>query len=169
MIQEKQDRGIWRVKTTLKKYAEDITQLPPEEAEKAVPYEVIEHRGNLLLNEGINELWTILCSAGGTKFDNTNAYIGVGNSTDAAAAAQTGLQGGSTAYKGMDASYPTYGTSQKATFRATFGAAEGNFAWEEWTVANGNSDAAKNLNRKVESLGTKSGGSWQLTVEISLS
>jgi hypothetical protein len=55
-------------------------------------------------------------------------------------------------------------------FRSTFGTAEANFTWAEWTVANGNSDTAVNLNRKVESLGTKtSGATWVLQVELSIS
>jgi len=51
-----------------------------------------EMKGNCLLNEGINELWTILCSASGTKFDNANAQTGVGDSTTAEVATQTSLQ-----------------------------------------------------------------------------
>lgn len=130
-----------------------------------------EIEGNLLLNEGINELWTILCSATGTKFDNTNAYLGVGDSSAAENATQTGLQAATNKlYKAMEASYPTYGTSQKATWKSSFGSAEANFAWNEFTVANGNSDASKNLNRKVSSQGTKtSGQTWELTLEITLS
>jgi hypothetical protein len=125
---------------------------------------------NLLLNEGINELWTILCSAGGTKFDNTNAYLGVGDSDTAAQATDTGLLGSSKTYKAMDGSYPTYGTSQKATWRSTFGSADGNHAWKEFTVCNTNLDTGKNLNRKVSDQGSKqSGQSWELTLEITLS
>ena len=48
------------------------------------PLEVVEFEGNLLLNEGINELWTLVCAATATRFDNTNAYIGVGDSATAA-------------------------------------------------------------------------------------
>jgi hypothetical protein len=48
-----------------------------------------EIKGNLLLNEGINELWTILCSASGTKFDNANAQTGIGNNTGPNWAAST--------------------------------------------------------------------------------
>ena len=33
--------------------------------------------GNCLLNEGINEVFTLICSASGTKFDNANAQTGV--------------------------------------------------------------------------------------------
>lgn len=126
---------------------------------------------NLLLNEGINELWTLAAGTGATKFDASNAYLGVGDDNTAAAAAQTGLQAVTNkAYVAMDGSYPTYGTSQKATWRSTFDGSTANFAWNEFTVANGNSDAAKNLNRLVSAQGTKTSGQvWQLTLEITLS
>ena len=54
----------------------------------------------------------------------------------------------------MDSTYPQR-TNQTAIWRATFGSADANFAWNEFTVANGNSDSAVNLNRKVENKGTK--------------
>lgn len=129
-----------------------------------------EFEHNCLLNEGINELWTLVCGTGATKFDNTNAYLGVGDSATGEGPTQTGLQAATNKlYKAMDATYPTYGTSQKATWRSTFGSAEANWAWNEFTVANGNSDASKNLNRKVSSQGTKqSGQTWELTLEITL-
>ncbi len=159
---------VWKTKFKVEKYRED---LPKELLDRlgVKPFEVVEGEGNLLLNEGINELFTILCSSSGTKYDNTNARIGVGNSSAAAVATQTALQGGSIAFVGMDASYPTYGTAQKAVFRATFDGSTGNFAWEEWTIDNG-AAAVLNLNRKVTSLGTKaSGTTWVFTVEVSLS
>ena len=158
---------VWRVKYRVEKYHGNLPL--PEDRYGIKPYEVIEEEGNLLLNEGINELFTILCSATGTKYDNTNARVGVGNSNAAANATQTDLQGGSTAFVGMDGGYPIFGSSQKAEFRATFDGSTGNFAWEEWTVDNG-AAANKNLNRKVTSLGTKaSGTTWVFTVEIALS
>jgi hypothetical protein len=125
---------------------------------------------NLLLNEGINELFTLICSSSGTKFD-TGAYIGVGDSSTAEDASHTGLQASTNKlYVAMDGSYPTYGTSQKATWRSTYTSANGNFAWNEFTVANGNSDSAKNLNRKVSSQGTKqSGQTWEISLEITMS
>lgn len=127
--------------------------------------------GNLLLNEGINLLLSLLAGGAGTDFGNANAYLGVGDSSTAASASQTGLQAATNKlYKAMDASYPTYGTSQKITFKSTFTSAEANFNWNEFTVANGNSDAAVNLNRKVSAQGTKvSGQTWELTLEITLS
>ena len=128
--------------------------------------------GNLLLNEGINELWTIMCSAAsGTKFSNANAYLGVGDSNTAEAATQTGLQASTNKlYKAMDTSYPTFGTLQKATWKSTFTELEANFAWNEFTVANGDSDASVNLNRKVSAQSTKvSGQIWELQLSITLS
>lgn len=129
-------------------------------------------KGNLLLNEGINELWTILCTtSSGTKFNSTNAYLGVGDDTTSENATQTGLIASTNKlYKAMDSGYPTSGTSQLATWRSTFGASDANFNWNEFTVANGNSDAAKNLNRKVSNQGTKViSQQWQLSLQITLS
>jgi hypothetical protein len=129
-------------------------------------------KGNLLLNEGINELWTILCTASsGTKFDTTNAYLGVGDDTTSESASQTGLIAATNKlYKAMDSGYPTSGTSQLATWRSTFGASDANFNWNEFTVANGNSNTAKNLNRKVSNQGTKVvSQQWQLSLAITLS
>lgn len=154
--------GLW----SLKKFASQ------EAFERGESYEDKFIGKNLLLNVGINELFTILCSAAsGTKFDNTNAYLGVGDSNTAAAAAQTGLQAATNKlYKAMDVSYPTYGTSQKATWRATFGGSDANFAWQEFTVANGGTGSDKNLNRLVSDQGTKTSGQvWQLTLDITLS
>ena len=127
-------------------------------------------KGNIFLNEGINFIWN--CVVNGScspPFDNANACIGVGDGTTAEDPTQTGLQGANKYYKGMDTGYPTI-SGTKVTFRATFGGNEANFHWYEWTVANGCSDTATNLNRKVEDLGVKSSGqTWVLEVELSIS
>ena len=126
--------------------------------------------GNILLNEGINLLWTLACGGSGTPWNNANAYIGVGDGDTAESATQTGLQGTNKAYKAMDSGYPQYGSNQQAKWQSTFGGTEANFTWNEITVANGSSDTAVNLNRKVQNLGTKaSGTTWiaQLTITIS--
>jgi hypothetical protein len=126
--------------------------------------------GNILLNEGINLIWTLACGGSGTPWSSANAYIGVGDGTTAEAATQTGLQGTNKAYKVMDSGYPTYGSAQQARWQSTFTGTEANFTWNEITVANGSSDAAINLNRRVQNLGTKaSGTTWiaQLTITLS--
>jgi hypothetical protein len=167
------ERANWHVKAVCRKYRQDISlwqALGLEEEFYALfqPYETLEREHNLLLNEGINAMWTLICGGSATAYNNTNARIGVGNSATAAAATQTGLQGASTAFKAMDTSYPTYGTSQYAIFKSSFGDSEANFAWEEWTIDNG-ATANLNMNRKVESLGTKTSGTWSLQVTITLS
>lgn len=94
-----------------------------------------------------------------TKFNNANARLGVGNSNAAFNASHTGLQGAQTAYKPMDATYPQR-SGNVVTYRATFGTADANFAWEEIVVDNG----AQALSRTVTPLGTKtSAASWVLT------
>jgi hypothetical protein len=176
------DHGLWNPNWSVHKFREHRGRVFKAAHIEGLPieyllenFELIESPlrfpGNCLLNEGINELWTLVAGTGATKFDNGNAYIGVGDSATAADASQTGLQASSNKkYNAMDASYPTYGSSQKVTHRSTFASGDANFVWNEITVANGNSDASKNLNRKVQSMGTKvSGTSWVATHETTLS
>jgi len=152
-----------KVEWSIRKFADD------DAYRHNSPFEVARFDGNVMVNEGINELWTVLCSATGTKYDNTNAYIGVGTDATTEGAAQTGLQAGGV-YVGMESGYPTYGTSQKATWKASFGSAVANQAWNEFCVANGDSNGATLLNRKVSAQGTKTAGqTWELTLEITLS
>lgn len=167
------DAGRWACKTRLMKYAEDIgawleTGRSEEEFHREhVPYEVIEIDGNLLANAGIQLMQDRLTGGSQSAFSAANANIGIGNSSTAAAAGQTDLQGGSKARKGMDATYPSR-AAQTLTFQSTFGSGEANFAWSEWGVFNAGAGGTM-LNRKVESLGTKTTGSWTLQVAITIS
>ena len=135
---------------------------------RELPGEAIFNQ-NVLLNEGMTALLNLLTGETETAFSNANAYLGVGESSTAAAASQTGLQGTSKTYKAMESSYPSI-SGQTVTFRAVFGSSDANNAWQEFTVANGNSDTADNLNRKVSDQGTKaSGQTWTLDLEITFS
>lgn len=128
-----------------------------------------EFEGNVMLNEGITALLNLLIGAAETAYSNANAYLGVGESTTAASASQTGLSGATKTYKAMEAGYPSI-SGQTVTFRSVFGSTDANNAWQEFTVANGISDAGVNLNRKVDNQGTKaSGQSWTLDLEITFS
>lgn len=150
---------------TIRRYAND------EAFQRGEPYGESKIEGNLLLNEGIGELWDLACGLGTPDaFSNANAYLGVGDSTTAESAAHTGLQAPTNKlYKAMEASYPQR-SAQTVTWRSVFGSAEANFDWNEFTVANGNSDAAVNLNRKVSDQGTKaSGQTWTLDLAIAFS
>lgn len=103
-----------------------------------------------------------------TLFNNANARVGVGDSTTAFNKTQTDLVASTNKLrKAMDTSYPTR-TNATLTFRSTFGTSEANFAWQEWGVFNAGS-AGDMLNRKVESLGTKTNAqSWQFTVDLAV-
>jgi len=164
--------GLWKVKAVVDKYHEDIAPFRGREGEfyrQFKPYETVDVSGNGLLNEGINNMWTLICGGSATAYDNTYARIGVGDSDTAHAASQTELQAETNkVYAAMEEGFPTYGTSQKATFKSSYGTDTANFAWKEWSIDNG-SVASLNMNRKVEALGTKASGTWTLTVEISLS
>jgi hypothetical protein len=191
----KQENANWHMKARLSKYNEDIDKFAHRKtwwaktlkhlplfytwtvgrAERKfhdtfMPYEIIEQEGNCLLNAGIDEMWDLVTGAvSGADhiYDNTAAQIGVGDSSTTAAASQTDLQAASNkTYKGADSGYPT-SASQKATFKSSFGSSDANYAWEEWVVKQATSEIC--LNRKVESLGTKSSGTWTLEVDITLS
>jgi len=120
----------------------------------------------MALTTAFRDYNTTLITGTGTPFSNANSYIGVGDSTTAFAAGQTDLQAASNKLrKAMDATYPTIATNQ-LTFRSTFATGDANFAWQEWGVFNASS-AGTMMNRKVESLGTKtSAQSWQFTVTV---
>lgn len=159
----------WKAQWRVDKYHGDLPTGKDRKDHK--PYEVIEREGNLLLREGIGEMWDLITGVGGTAYSEANARIGVGNGNAVAVDTQTALQGGSTAFKAMESGYPTSAESPdvSAIFRSSFASGEGNFAWEEWSIDNGSSPN-KNLNRKAESLGTKvSGTTWVFTVTLTLS
>jgi hypothetical protein len=174
-MQEVKERAIWQCKARLLKYNEDITPFAKDGKEADFhklfkPYEVREIDGNCLLNSGIDEMWDLITGvvSGATHiFDNAAATIGVGDSATAAAATQTDLQAATNkTYKGMESGYPT-STTQKVTLKSSFGSGDANYAWQEWVVKQATSTIC--LNRKVESLGTKSSGTWTLEVTITLS
>ncbi len=205
------------------------------------PFEVVDVDGNLLLNEGIQEMLDLMIAAAGTTaYDNTNARLGVGNEaltaitgtsiqmtngsaavvgvgtsfttqlavgdlvaldaddvlaevqsitddlnlvltanysgaggtgTGAFAAAivatETALKGASSLYKAMEATYPSR-SAQTVTFRSVFTSTEANFAWREVSLDNG-ATRNRNLNRKIQSLGTKSTGTWTLELTLTIS
>jgi hypothetical protein len=119
-----------------------------------------------LTDAGRNFMVQSTIAAASTPFNNANSYIGVGDSSTAHAVGQTDLQAASNKLrKAMDSTYPS-GGSNVITFRSTFATGDANFAWNEWAVFNASSSGTM-LNRKVESLGTKtSAQTWQFTVTL---
>jgi len=101
------------------------------------------------------------------EFDATYAHIGVGDSAAGFAATQTDLQAVTNKFRRpMEATFPTLATNA-INFKSSFGTDEANFAWAEWGVFN-HVSAGTMLNRKVEALGTKTGGTWVLTVTLTV-
>jgi hypothetical protein len=192
---------VWKCERTIKKFwtpreeqlkvvdADELVRLSSEEQLRLLtdqglePYEVLERVGNLLMYGGASCLWECLIGNGTatasnalTYFNNSQAAIGVGDSTTAAAATQNDLSAATNKLrKAMDATYPTHtdGTASgnaSISFRSTFANADANYHWQEWIVANSVTNATgRALNRKVEDLGTKvSTASWQFTVTLTL-
>ena len=159
------ERIHWRPRWTIRRYADDEAY----RAGRAYDESVIE--GNLLLSEGIGVLLDLLAGLGSpTAYSNANAYIGVGDSTTAAAAGQTGLQATTNkAYAAMADGYPSR-SGTTITWRAVFGSGAAEFDWREFTVINGPTDSAINLNRVVSSQGTKGAGqTWTVDLQVTIS
>jgi hypothetical protein len=167
---EKKESAVWQCRFKLSKFRQDIGAYRGREEEfyrLFRPYRVVKGEGNMLLNSGIDEMWDLIIGDSANHFNNASTQIGVGDSNTAAVATQTDLQASTNkTYKGMETGYPT-STSQQATFKASFGTSEANYAWNEWVVKQ--STSGKCLNRKVESLGTKTSGTWTLEVTVTLS
>lgn len=170
------DKFQYRTQWLIRRYVDDAAFAAGAASEVAgadgqmLPAESVID-GNILLAEGIGELLDLLCGLGSpTAFSNANARIGVGDSSTAESAAHTGLQAATNKlYKAVDASFPSR-SGTTVTWQAQFTGAEANWAWNEFTVANGSSDAAKNLNRKVSAQGSKtSGQTWTVSIQVTIS
>ena len=132
-------------------------------------YAVEEFAGNKLLDAGVTEMWNLIAGLGGTPFNNANSYLGVGDDTTAASGEQTGLLGANTLYKAVDPTYPQI-NAQTITYRAKYGSGEAAWAWQEFSIRNGDSDSAINICRKVDDHSSKPlADTWVLSLSITLS
>jgi hypothetical protein len=151
--------------------------------ESGVEPEITEIPDNLLMYGGASCQWQTLIGNGTataaqslTFFSNAQAAIGVGDSTTTAAATHTDLQAATNKLRvAMDATFPSHTDgvvvgAASIIFKSTFSTAQANWAWQEWAVFNSATAATgRMLQRKVESLGTKTSAStWALTITLSL-
>lgn len=173
MIEEK---FLYKTRWIIRRYADDAAFAAGQASTvvggdgQVLPAESIIN-GNMLLNEGIGELLDLLCGLGTpTAFNNANARMGIGDSTTAEAAGQTGLQAATNkAYAAMEAGYPQR-SGQTVTFRSVFAGGVANHAWREFTIVNAAGDTGKNLNRKTSDQGTKAAGQiWTMEVSLTIS
>ena len=105
-----------------------------------------------------------------TPLNNSSGKIGIGDSTTAAAKAQTDLQAGSNkTYLGMDATYPQISGSV-ITFQVTAGTSTANYVWNEFLICDGSPGVA--WDRFVQSLNggvaKAAGQTWTLQVALTM-
>ena len=132
-------------------------------AEKDIkPWETVIGDYNAMVNIGIDLALDLLIGVAVTNYATANARIGVGSSTLVANATYTDLQTPIVRAAMQSGSFPSRST-HTVTFKSDFAGATGDGAWQEWGVFNAASGAASILSRKVEYLGTKSGGTWTMT------
>lgn len=145
---------------------------------------VVEADGNLLVTAGLDAITKLLVNTGSPQAFSgpTRAIVGVGATATAATTADTalGADGGSAWYQGCDSANPTQANGVITTVCTVTGT-NGDFAWNEWcwatctgsitpgatlaSVATG----TKLWNHKIQSLGTKTAGSWVLTTTVTIS
>lgn len=142
------------------------------------PYSESEVIGNLLTTAGIGRLVTLANAGTGNLVASTTARVGVGDGAGTAAIGDTDLSASAGSTHRWFQTCTVTVPSNVFTFAATFGTADGNFAWNEFgidigtaTVTSGNTVNAVLLNHKTSiAQGTKaSGQTWSATATITLS
>lgn len=142
------------------------------------PYLVtLDHNCNMVLQAGwVALLGGIAGTSITTKYSGTVGRIGIGDSSTAAAYAQTDLQAASNKYYQLVSGAPTIATGSAPatlTFTAVFAGGNANYAWQEFitdegTASNAGPVVAVCLNRGVSAQGTKAAGQvWTATETIS--
>lgn len=167
-----QREGLWRDAALL---IERLQHLEWTLAEREGDRLGVGHAtGNLFLNEcWDNDGWGLLIGAASqTAYNNTNAQLGVGDSTTAASVSQTDLQAATNkTYKAMSASFPAAGGAgtRRMDFKAQFASGDANYDWREFVLRNGATDLT-DMSRVVSTQGTKaSGQTWDLTETVTIS
>jgi hypothetical protein len=142
------------------------------------PYDESVVDGNLLTTAGIGRIVALINAGGGNAVTSTTARVGVGNGAGTAAIGDTDLSAAAGSANRWFQTCTVTTPSNVLTFAASFGTADGNFAWQEFgidigtaTVTSGNTVNAVLLNHKTSiAQGTKaSGQTWSATASITFS
>lgn len=183
------DSGLWRCHWTVQRWDEDATSWAlehvghqPEPFDFARlgidPYSTTEVAGNLLTTAGLGRIATLVTAGTGNLISSTTARVGVGNGAGTAAIGDTDLSAAAGSANRWFQTCTVTIPSNVWTFAATFGTADGNFAWNEFgidigtaTVTSGATVNAVLLNHKTSiAQGTKaSGQTWTATATITIS
>lgn len=181
----------WHPILTIRRYSERVTELAERAIGKGLsitddmftelgyaPYDISVVKGNLLTTAGLGRIATLVTAGTGNLIASTTARVGVGNGAGTAVIGSTDLSAAAgSANRWFQTSTVTI-PSNVWTFAASFGTADGNFAWNEWgidigtaTVTSGNTVNAVLLNHKTSiAQGTKaSGQTWSTTATITIS
>ena len=169
------DGFTWRCRSKVEKWWDDESF-----ARGGRPYDVVEDEGNALMAAGASFLWTCAMGGGGAGtllyLNTTNAALGVGDSATAATRTQTDLAAATnklrkvaTSVTSPDAVPGVVGVNDRLTVVTSFATGEANWVWNEWALFN-SPTAGRMINRRVPgtNLGTKTSGTWQLTITIDL-
>jgi len=140
------------------------------------PYDESVVDGNLVVTAGWGRITTLVNAGTGNLITSTTARVGAGNGGGTAAAGDTDLSAAAgSANRWFQTCTVTVPASNSLQFVATFGTADGNFAWNEFgidigtaTVTSGNTVNAVLLNHKTSiGQGTKaSGQTWTATATL---
>ena len=142
---------------------------------RVAPYSVTETTGNLITNSGYSRIGNLFTNQGATQaFDSTHCRIGAGDGVTAVAYTDTDLSavaGSTHRWFQLVSGAFTIGGTRTWSVAATFGTADGNFAWNEFGIdqgtASGNTVTAILLNHALSSQGTKAAGqTWTATATI---
>lgn len=124
---------------------------------------------NLWVVTGIDEVLRLMAGIAASPWNNADALIGVGDDATVANDAQADLLAAvNKDYQPMMVGFPATAAPKTMSWRATFGAGDANFAWNEFTLKNNATGIC--VNRGVQALGVKVGGAvWIATLTLSLS
>lgn len=118
----------------------------------------VQETNNIYVNSGGALLLDLVMGAGGNAYNNTNSYIGIGDSSTAPAVGQTDLVAATNKLrKAMDATFPSR-ASQVSTFRSTFATGDANWVWNEIGLFNAAAAGTMLCRALVSSPFTKTSG-----------
>ena len=167
-----EDVSGWYARLEIARYADELAHFAHE------PYDVSVVERNLLTTAGIGRITTLINAGTGNLIASTTARVGAGDGAGSAAIGDTDLSASAGSTHRWFQTCTVTTPSNVWTFAATFAAADGNFAWNEWgidigtaTVSSGNTVNAVLLNHKTSiAQGTKASPQvWTATATITLS